>query len=49
MLWHPKYLFKFLTFDSGLEFIKAGKLENLGVKVYHTFPYAALQRGRNEN
>ena len=49
MLSHPKYYFKSLTSDNGLEFTKTGKLEKLGVKVYHTFPYTASQRGRNEN
>lgn len=49
MLSYPKYPFKSLTFDNGLEFTKAGKLEKWGVKVYHTFPYTASQRGRNEN
>ena len=49
MLSHPKYPFKSLTSDNGLKFTKTGKLEKLGVKVYHTFPYTASQRGRNEN
>lgn len=41
--------FKSITFNNGLEFTKAEKLADIGIKVYFAFPYSSWQRGRNEN
>jgi transposase, IS30 family len=46
----PKFLRKTLTLDNGKEFSQFKMLEtNTGLEVYFADPYAAWQRGTNEN